>query len=71
MLLFRSEEMVNRWCKAWKLPRGSILSPSKCWALAREWYHDRRDPKWRRRTVDEAHALFAQLGLTGDAWKLN
>jgi len=71
MLLFRSEEMVNLWCRNWNLPRGAILSPATCWALAREWYRDRRDPKWRRRTVDEAHALFNQLGLTGDFWKLN
>jgi len=27
--------------------------------------------KWRRRTVDEAHALFNQLGLNGDFWRLN
>ena len=70
MLLFRSEEMLDRWCRNWNLPRGATLSPSACWALAREWYYDRRDPKWRRRTVDEAHALFKQLGLTGDFWKL-
>jgi hypothetical protein len=56
---------------AWKLPRGAILSPLTCWELAREWYRDRRDPKWRRHTVDEAHALFRQLGLTGDFWRLS
>jgi|HubBroStandDraft_1064217.scaffolds.fasta_scaffold1632600_1 hypothetical protein len=71
MLLFRSEEEMDRWCRAWNLPRGAILSPSICWALAHAWYQDRRDPMWRRRTVDEAHALFRQLGLTGDFWKLN
>jgi hypothetical protein len=53
------------------LARGATLSPEICWALAREWYWDRRDPMWRRRTVYEAHALFRQLGLTGDFWKLN
>ena len=71
MLLFRSEEQVDRWCRAWSLSRGATLSPTTCWALAREWYQDRRDPMWRRRTVDEAHALFRKLGLTGDFWKLN
>jgi hypothetical protein len=71
MLLFRSGEMVDRWCRNWGLPRGAILSPATCWTLAREWYHDRRDPQWRRRTVDEAHALFNRLGLTEDFWKLN
>jgi len=44
MLLFRSEEMVDRWCRNWNLPRGATLSPATCWTLAREWYHDRRDP---------------------------
>jgi hypothetical protein len=71
MLLFRSEEQVDRWCRSWGLARGAILSPEICWGLAREWYRDRRDPMWRRRTVDEAHTLFSQLGLTGDFWKLN
>jgi hypothetical protein len=71
MLLFRSEEQVDRWCRAWSLPRGAILSPTTCWELAHEWYQDRRDPNWRRRSVDEAHAVFRQLGLTGDFWKLN
>ena len=41
------------------------------WRLAREWYGgDRRDPQWRRRTIEEAEALFAELGLTGDFWRL-
>jgi hypothetical protein len=71
MLLFRSEEQVDRWCGGWSLARGAILSPATCWALAREWYQDRRDPKWHRRSLEEAHALFRQLGLTGDFWKLN
>jgi hypothetical protein len=71
MLFFRSEDHIERWCRAWKLPQGASLSPATCWALAREWYYDRRDPNWRRRTVDEAHALFARLGLAGDFWKLN
>jgi Alkylmercury lyase len=71
MLLFRSEEMVDRWCRNWGQPRGAILSPATCWMLAREWYQDRRDPQWRRRTVDETHALFNRLGLTEDFWKLN
>jgi hypothetical protein len=71
MLLFRSEEQVDHWCYAWNLARGATLSPATCWTLAREWYQDRRDPMWRRRTVDEARALFVQLGLTGEFWKLN
>jgi hypothetical protein len=40
------------------------------WALADAWYRDRLEPGFRRRTVDEAEALFAGIGLTGEAWRL-
>jgi hypothetical protein len=71
MLLFRSEEHVEQWCRIWNLPRGAILGPELAWRLARAWYAvDRREPDWRRRTVEECEALFAELGLTGEFWKL-
>jgi hypothetical protein len=40
------------------------------WQLAHAWYHDRFDPAWRRRTVEEAEQLFTELGLSGDFWRL-
>ncbi len=71
MLLFRSEEHVDRWCAAWRLERGAVLSLEQGWNLAQAWYGaDRRDPAWRRRTVDETEALFAELGLTSAFWSL-
>ena len=71
MLLFRSEEHVDRWCQAWGQPRGATLTPEQAWQLARAWYGpDRRDPAWRRRTAAEAESLFESLGLTGAFWKL-
>lgn len=71
MLFFRSEEHVSRWCQAWQQPRGGLLSLDQCWRLAQAWYGpDRRQPGWRRKTADEAEALFAQLALTGEFWKL-
>ena len=71
MLLFRSEEHVDRWCASWSLPRGATLTPHQTWRLARAWYSpDRRDPSWRRRTVDETEELLASLGLTGPFWNL-
>jgi hypothetical protein len=71
MLLFRSEEHIERWCESWRLARGAVLTPLQCWRLAQAWYaSDRRDPAWRRRTVDEIEALFASLGLTGPYWHL-
>ena len=70
MLLFRSEEHVDRWCEARELARGATMTPAQCWALASGWYSDKLDPAWRRKTVDEAEALFAQVGLTGGFWRL-
>jgi len=71
MLLFRSEEHVDRWCEAWSLPRGALLSPEQTWRLARAWYaEDRRDPAWRRRTVEETEAVLSSLALGGPFWSL-
>ncbi len=70
MLLFRSEEHVERWRRERGLRHGEILTAQQQWDLARIWYSDRMEPDWRRRTPEEAEAVFATLGLTGDSWKL-
>jgi hypothetical protein len=70
MLAFRSEEHVERWCEAWRMPRGAILTPEQQWRLADVWYRDRLSPEWRRRTVEEAETVFAEIGLTGEFWRL-
>jgi hypothetical protein len=71
MLLFRSEDHVDNWCRCWNQPRGALLTLEQTWGLASAWYsEDRRDPSWRRKTVDEIEPLFAQLGLTSDFWSL-
>ncbi len=71
MLLFRSEEHAERWCTTWKHPFAGLLSIDTGWKLAQAWYGpDRRAPEWRRKTLEEAEALFASLGLTGPFWAL-
>jgi hypothetical protein len=71
MLLFRSEEHIDRWCEMWGQPRGGTLTTAQGWALAQAWYSpDRREPDWRRKTPEEAQALFTSLGMVGDFWKL-
>jgi hypothetical protein len=66
MLLFRSEEHVEQSGKR----KGAFMTPDQMWRLADTWYHDRDDPAWRRRSADEAELVFADIGLTGDFWKL-
>ena len=70
MLLFRSEEHVDRWCADRGLSRGGILTLEQLWELATVWYADRMAPDWRRRTAEEAEAVFASVGLTGPFWRL-
>jgi len=70
MLLFRSEEHVDRWSQARDLPRGATLTPEQCWSLAHGWYKDKLKPDWRRHTLEETEALLAEVGLTGSFWNL-
>jgi hypothetical protein len=70
MLLFRSEQHVDRWCSQWNQVRGGTLTLDQGWRLAKEWYGDRLSPKWHPKTVSEAEAAFADIGLVGDFWKL-
>jgi hypothetical protein len=70
MLLFRSEEHVHRWSRLWRVEPGATLTLEQAWGLEQAWFQDRRSPEWRRRTVDETHALFAELGLTSPFWRL-
>jgi hypothetical protein len=71
MLLFRSEEAVDAWCRARKAPRGAMLTVGQVWALARAWYGNRLSPDYHGRSPTEAQAIFAAVGLTGDFWKLS
>jgi len=69
MLLFRSEEHVDRWCAARGLGRGSLFTPAQMWTVAETWFEHRLARDWRRFTVDEAQALFERAGLTGEFWR--
>jgi hypothetical protein len=65
MLLFRSEEHLERWLEERALDRGATLTIDQCWRLASSWYRDRMERGWRRRTPEEAEQAFASIGLTG------
>ena len=70
MLLFRSEEHIERWREPRGIAPGAVLGLQQQWELARRWYGNRMDEDWRRRTPEEAEAVFASVGLTGDFWRL-
>ena len=68
MLLFRSEENVNRWCEGRNLPRRPLVSLEQLWQLAIHWYANRLTTESRRPDADEMAQIFAGVGLTGPFW---
>jgi hypothetical protein len=70
MLLFRSEEEIDRWSAATGVPRGGVVPIRRLEELAMRWYGDRLDPAWRPRTVEASQAILAEVGLTGEFWRL-
>jgi hypothetical protein len=71
MLLFRSEEHARGWPGRHELTRRDILTLGQAAGLAHAWYRQKLTADWRRHTVDEAEALFAELGLDPEFWRLH
>ncbi|MCI0606834.1 alkylmercury lyase family protein [bacterium] len=68
MLLFRSEETLNQWCKTREIPRRPLVNPDQLWHLAIRWYENRLTTESRRPAPDEMVRIFAETGLTGPFW---
>ena len=49
-------------------PRGETVDCQTVYELSRDWYGDRFDLDWERRGPQEADAILARHGLTGDFW---
>jgi len=70
MLLFRSEEHLERWLETRPEPPGATLTVDELWQLSAAWWSDRLAPDWRPRTLDESQAILDGLGLTAPFWRL-
>jgi len=68
MLLFRSEETVERWCESSGTPRRPLVSLDQLWRLAVVWYENRLTVESRRPGPDEMVSVFGSMGLTGPFW---
>jgi hypothetical protein len=68
MLLFRSEEHLNRWLGG-RL-RGATLSTSELSDLATAWWGDRLATDWKPHTREQNQTILEDLGLTGPFWDL-
>jgi hypothetical protein len=69
MLLFRDEDEISHWAKQTGEARGEYLTLEKVWELSKLWYANRMSPDYRGRSVQDAEAIFGQLGLNADFWK--
>jgi uncharacterized protein (TIGR00369 family) len=47
-----------------------MATVEQVWRLGLAWYSDRLRPDWRRKSLEEAEAIFAALGLSGHFWRL-
>lgn len=68
MLLFRSEEHVNRWCKERGIPRRPLVTLEQLWELSVAWYANRLTIESRRPDADEMVEIFRSVGLDDPFW---
>ncbi len=68
MLLFQSEERINKWCKQNHLERGEVLTISQVWELSKLWYGNRMSVDFHGRSVEQVADVFMQAGLKSRFW---
>ena len=68
MLFFRSEELVEQWCKSHGIPKRPLLTLEQLWQMSLAWYGARLTPNAYRPRPDEIRRIFADIGLQGDFW---
>lgn len=68
MLFFRSEELVQAWCRDHSSPLRPFVNLDQLWKLATIWYSTRLQENSRRPKPDEMRGIFSSLGLDGDFW---
>jgi hypothetical protein len=69
MLLFRSEEHVDRWCRTRGLIKRPLVTLDQLWQLAMAWYGNRLTVESRRPAGEEVQHIFQAIGLEGPFWQ--
>ena len=70
LLLFRDADQVADWCARRRIPRGDIQPVARVLELSKRWYGEHLRPDWTKKSIDEARAIFADLGFTHPVWEL-
>ena len=70
MLLFASENDIDKWCKRHGMKKGDIQPINKIWEFSKVWYGNHLNPNWKKWTVDEAREIFERFGLVNRIWEM-
>ena len=68
MLLFRSEEWIDKWCNRNNLARGEVLTTNQVWELSKLWYHNRLSMDYHGRSTEQVAGIFRKAGLKSEFW---
>lgn len=68
MLFFRSEGLIDDWCRARGLARGGTATIDQLWRLSVAWNAGRLEHDPKRPDAARARAIFADAGLTSSFW---
>lgn len=68
MLIFRSEDTVEKWCAANATPMRPLVNIDQLWQLAVQWYENRITVDSRRPAPDEMVDIFSNIGLDDPFW---
>jgi phosphoribosyl-ATP pyrophosphohydrolase len=69
MLLFRSEEWIEKWCTRNNLERGEVLTLQQVWELSKLWYHNRLSLEYHGRSIEQVKDIFKEAGLVSSFWQ--
>jgi len=68
MLLFQSEEWIERWYQRNRFERGATLTLHQTWELSKLWYSNRLSLEYHGRSHEQVAEIFKQAGLTSKFW---
>ncbi|MCE7995184.1 MAG: hypothetical protein HEP71_24610 [Roseivirga sp.] len=71
MLVFESEEQIDRWTTKHNIKKGDIQPIDKIWQFSKKWYGNHLNPEWTKWTIEEAKEMFEEFELSDSIWKLD
>jgi hypothetical protein len=68
MLLFQSEEWIERWYQRNHFERGETITVQRAWELSKLWYGERLSLDYHGRSREQVAEIFGRVGLTSKFW---